>query len=130
MRLRYSFSAEEELELLSLLALRRKRRRKIRMWVSKIFSSTRAQGEYHNLLQEMRLSDQESHERYLRMSRQRFNSLLQMVCWNYIPPPPPTNLTIDGEDGAGNLTPGRWRNDEEPVMGMGSVAHTGSNRYR
>ena len=58
-----SFSEEkEELELLSLLALRRKRRkrRKRRMWVCKIFSSRRAQGEYHNLLQEMRLSDQES----------------------------------------------------------------------
>ena len=23
-----------------------------------------------------------------------------------------------------------WRNDEDPVMGMGSVAHTGSHRYR
>ena len=44
-------------------------------------SSTRRrqQGEYHNLLQEMRLSDPESHFRYLRMSRERFNCLLEMV---------------------------------------------------
>ena len=67
---------EEEKEFLSLLALRRKRRRrrKWRMWVGKFFfSSRRAQGEYHNLLQEMRLCDQESHVRYLKMSRQRFD---------------------------------------------------------
>ena len=37
---------------------------------------------------------------------------------------------IDGEDGAGDFIPGRWRNDEEPVTGMGSVAHIGNNRYR
>ena len=64
-----SFSEEEELEFLLLSALRSKRKR--RMWVCKFFfSGRRAQGEYHNLLQEMRFSDQESHVRYLRMSRQ------------------------------------------------------------
>ena len=50
------------------------------MWVLPIFSRRKQQGEYHNLLQEMCLSDPESHFRYLRMSKERFDSLLSMVC--------------------------------------------------
>lgn len=80
-------STDEEMDLLLLLALvrmRKRRRRKRSMWVRPIFTLRRKQGEYHNLLQEMRLSDPESHFRYLRMSKERFESLLQMVCalWN------------------------------------------------
>ena len=77
-------SSDEELELLLLLAIsmrRSRRKRKIgrKMWVRPIFTKRRLQGEYHNLLQEMRLSDPESHFRYLRMSRERFDCLLEMV---------------------------------------------------
>ena len=39
----------------------------------------RQQGDYHNLLQEVRLSDPESHFRYLRMSKEKFDSLLAKV---------------------------------------------------
>ena len=42
--------------------------------------SRRQQGEYHNLLQEMRVCDPESHFKYLRMSKERFDSLLSKVC--------------------------------------------------
>ena len=73
-------SSDEELELVLLLALRRRQRKKKRsMWVRPIFKLQRQQGEYHNLLQEMRLSDPDSHFRYLRMSKERFDNLLAMV---------------------------------------------------
>ena len=73
-----SSSEEEELMVL-LLALRRKNRKKRRMWVKPIFAKRRQQGEYHNLLQELRLVDPESHFLYLRMSKERFDSLLSRV---------------------------------------------------
>ena len=56
----------------------KKRRRSV--WVRPIFSRRKQQGEYHSLLQEMRFSDPESHFRYLRMSKERFDSLLSMMC--------------------------------------------------
>ena len=68
----------EELLLLCLLKKKLKRRRSV--WVRPIFSRRRQQGEYHNLLQEMRFSDPDSHFRYLRMSRERFDCLLSLVC--------------------------------------------------
>ena len=46
------------------------------MWVRQIFTLRKQQGEYHNLLQEMRLGDSDSHFRYMRMSRERFDCLL------------------------------------------------------
>ena len=49
------------------------------MWIHSIFAHRRQQGEYHNLLQEMRLSDPDSHFRYLRMSKERFDCLLAEV---------------------------------------------------
>lgn len=80
-----SSSDEEELELVLFLALRRRRRRKKRsMWVRPIFRLRRQQGEYHNLLQEIRLSDPDSHFRYMRMSKDRFDSLLAEVLKNII----------------------------------------------
>ena len=63
--------------------MKRRRRRRRTLWVRPIFRRRRHQGEYHNLLQEMRLSDPDSHFRYLRMSKERFACLLSMVC--YIP---------------------------------------------
>ena len=66
--------------LLALLQWRRKRRRRERkMWVRPIFTQRRQQGEYSNLLQDMRLSDPQSHFRYLRMSKERFDILLFQV---------------------------------------------------
>ena len=72
----------EELLLVCVLKRKLKRRRKRRrsVWVRPIFSKRRRQGEYHNLLQEMRLSDPDSHFRYLRMSKERFDCLLSLVC--------------------------------------------------
>ena len=49
------------------------------MRARKIFERRPKQGEYHQLLQEMRLSDPESHFKYLRMSKERFDSLLEEV---------------------------------------------------
>ena len=72
--------------LLSALHLRQKRKKrntaKKRMWVRYIFTRRQQQGEYHNLLQEMHVSDPESHFRYLRMSKERFDCLLAEV-YNY-----------------------------------------------
>ena len=80
-RLKMERSYYEEL-LVVLLALRRQRRkRKRRYWVCPIFTLRKQQGEYHNLLQEMRLLDPESHFRYLRMSRDRFDCLLAKVSY-------------------------------------------------
>ena len=75
-----SSSSEDEYDLLLLLALQRRRRKKKRkMWVRPIFSRRRKRGEYHNLLQEMRLADPDSHFRYMRMTKERFDSLLSEV---------------------------------------------------
>ena len=65
--------------ILGIIHRRRRRRQARRFWVHSIFTRRRQQGEYHNLLQEMRLSDPESHFRYLRMSKERFDSLLSKV---------------------------------------------------
>ena len=53
------------------------------MWVRPIFTLRAQQGEFGNLLQEMRLSDPESHFRYLRMSKERFDNLLRDVRHNF-----------------------------------------------
>lgn len=73
--------------ILTALVIRRRRRRRRgerRVWVRPIFTQRVQQGEYHNLLQEMRLSDPESHFRYLRMSKERFDFLLGKVNFFWI----------------------------------------------
>ena len=75
---------EDMLVLLLLLLLwrrhrRNKAKRRRRFWVRPIFHRRVRQGEYHNLLQEVRLCDAESHFRYLRMSRRTFDQLLAKV---------------------------------------------------
>ena len=62
---------ETEVLLLALLYRGRRRRQKRRRttWVRPIFTQPLQQGEFHNLIQEMCLSDTESHFRYLRMSK-------------------------------------------------------------
>ena len=59
--------------------LSRKRKIKRSVWVQEIFARRREQGEFHHLLQEMRQDNPESHHRYLRMSKERFDLLLTMV---------------------------------------------------
>ena len=46
-----------------------------------IFGKRKEQGEFHNLLQEMRLCDPDSHFAYLRMSKERFDKLVKEVCY-------------------------------------------------
>ena len=58
---------------------RRRRARQRSIWVRPILRRRRQQGEFHNLLQEMLVSDRESHFRYMRMTKQRFDSLLSKV---------------------------------------------------
>ena len=63
----------------AILLRRRRRKRSKRFWIRPIFMRRQQQGEYHNLLKEMRLSDEESHFRYLRMPKERFDLLLSQV---------------------------------------------------
>ena len=75
---------EDVLVLLLLLLLwwrhrRNKATRRRRFWVRPIIRRRVRQEEYHNLLQEVRLCDAESHFRYLRMSRRTFDHLLAKV---------------------------------------------------
>ena len=66
--------------LLLLLLLRRRRSRaRKRTRVRKIYIKRREKGEYHALIQEMRLSDHDSFYKYFRMSPQRFDQLLAIV---------------------------------------------------
>ena len=67
--------------LLTVLLSRRQKKRisKRKMWVNSILSQRRQRGEYHTLLQEMRLNDTQAHFTYLRMSRERFEHLLAIV---------------------------------------------------
>lgn len=61
------------------LYLRSKHKNRRSIWKHGIFRQHHTQGEFHNLLQEMHLSDPESHVRYLRMSKERFDLLLSEV---------------------------------------------------
>ena len=73
---------ETRLLLVIALYLRRRRRRRGQrsVWVRPILRRRRRQqGEFHNLLLEMRLTDSESHFQYLRMTKERFDSLLSKV---------------------------------------------------
>ena len=72
----YSSSSDEEnFEFMALLALKLKRRRKKKRqyWVRPIFQRRREQGDYYNLLQELRLSDPHCHFQFLQMSKERFD---------------------------------------------------------
>ena len=63
-----SSSSEAEELFVWLLAYKRKqlKKRRRKIWVRPIFTKRKEQEEYHNLLQELRLDDTESHFRYLR----------------------------------------------------------------
>ena len=74
---------EEETLLLCLLLhhhrCRKAKRRPRQVWVREIHQRRTEQGEYHQLLQEMRLHDSDSHFRYLKMSKATFDQLLAKV---------------------------------------------------
>ena len=69
--------------MLSLLAVRRKRKgsvkRKHRFWVRELFQQRAEKGAFNTLIPELKLYDREFFYRYLRMSPERFENLLQMV---------------------------------------------------
>lgn len=66
--------------LLSLLLLKLKRKKRPkRFWQRNIYKRRSSQGDYHNLLQEMRLTDKEKYFNYLRMSCDTFKELLNIV---------------------------------------------------
>ena len=71
---------EDHLTLLLCLLICRtrmqKRKRLRRIWICPIFAQ---RGEYHNLFQELRLGDPDSHFYYLRMSKERFDYILLKV---------------------------------------------------
>ena len=70
-------------QLLLLLLLHRRRKRNLKrhrkVWVRQIFCSRQAMGEYHSLIQEMRLVDHSSFYRYFHMSPATFDNLLSRV---------------------------------------------------
>ena len=78
-----TYTSEEEELILLLVLRRRKRKRTRRMLVRSIFTKRRQQGEFHNIAQELRLVDPESHFRYLRMPKERYDSLLSKVRVKY-----------------------------------------------
>jgi hypothetical protein len=67
------------LHLLLLWRYHKKRKRTRKFAIRPIYQRRVQQGEYHNLLQELRLQDAESHFRYLRMSKETFDQLLTRV---------------------------------------------------
>lgn len=67
--------------LISLLLVRtrRKKRNPPRFWIRDIYKKRKSQGAFHNLIQEMRLTDSERFINYLRMSSETFDKLLSIV---------------------------------------------------
>ncbi|XP_063910359.1 uncharacterized protein LOC135127718 [Zophobas morio] len=57
----------------------RKVRKPPRWWVRPIFQSRKSKGDFHNLMNEMRLSDPEMFFSYTRMTRDQFDYLLSLV---------------------------------------------------
>ena len=49
------------------------------MWVRSLLQKRPQQGSHNNLIQEMRLSDRESHFSFMRMSKETFDVLLNKV---------------------------------------------------
>ena len=60
----------------------RKKRPVSKCWVHEIFNMPRQQGEYRNFLQEVRMTDPESHFRYIWMCKERFDHLFSEVSVN------------------------------------------------
>lgn len=62
-----------------ILARRRKRRRNRTVWVRDWIKNRPKQGAYHQLLRELRLTDQNSYRHFLRMDANTFEDLLSKV---------------------------------------------------
>ena len=65
-----------------LLLLRQRKREKKnqrKMWVRKIYQERKQKGEFHLLINEMRLHDHELFFRYFRMSPTRYEHLLEQI---------------------------------------------------
>ena len=70
------------------IALMMERRRRMlvkkkqvkRFWRRGIFRDRKIQSEYYNLYQTLRDTDREFHYRYLRMSKERYDHLLGLIC--------------------------------------------------
>ena len=67
------------LTLFAVVHQRQTQKRKGMMWVRDIFKKRQEKGEFHTLLQKMRLNDTQSHFRYLQMSNESFETLLEKV---------------------------------------------------
>ena len=65
--------------LLLLLVRLRKKRQKKRFWIRSIFKSRKTNGEFCNLIQELRTNDRQYFFRYFRMNPERFDHLLELV---------------------------------------------------
>ena len=61
------------------IARRRKKRRNRKVWVRDWIRDRPKQGAYHQLLQELRLSDARSYRNFLRMDQATFDELLSKV---------------------------------------------------
>lgn len=74
-------ASDEEFVLLLWLHKQRRRKSKYkkRFWVKDILKSRKNLGEYHRLIQEMRLNDHESFFQYFRMTPGRLEELLCLV---------------------------------------------------
>ncbi|XP_003389732.2 PREDICTED: putative nuclease HARBI1 [Amphimedon queenslandica] len=58
----------------------RQRKRQRKFWVRHIYQNRLKQGDYHNLIAEMRLmDDEEAHVRYLRVTKETFDVLCRLV---------------------------------------------------
>jgi hypothetical protein len=60
----------------ALLLKEKKKRKRSKWWVRPIFRNSKTQGDNHNLINEMRLNDEEMFFRYTRRSPDQFDSLL------------------------------------------------------
>ena len=78
-----SLERQRLVRLLLLWRLRQQERQRLRRsrscWVRPILLRRDQCGEYHTLVQEMRASDPEAHQRYFRMSVGDFDELLEKV---------------------------------------------------
>ena len=71
-------------KLLLLIILRRRceqrrNKRKARFWIRQIFRERKQKGEYHTLVKETMLFDQEYFSRMFRMTPSKFEALLKLV---------------------------------------------------
>ena len=62
-----------------LLAVDKKKRAKKRFWARSWLLNREKKGAYNNILQELRLTDEENFRKYLRMNNETFDELVRLV---------------------------------------------------